>query len=160
MALAESSYVMIIQEFPLVWRWTDARYAVFPPEVLDQLRPCSPNDASRLFERAVALSRPDDPTSRRTSAEAPKEQLSDWLQAQQPSLSEEVVVSWSADTALRTLWSTFIERWDDFCYPSSDDVTVLPQNGSWILMYHHWHEFEFRHRTAANKTNERTGTPL
>jgi len=60
---------MTIQEFPLAWRWTDARYAVFPPDVLAQLCPCSPDEASRLFERAVALSRCEDPTARCISAE-------------------------------------------------------------------------------------------
>jgi hypothetical protein len=139
---------MTIQEFPLAWRWTDARYAVFPPDVLAQLCPCSPDEASHLFKRAMALSRSEDPTARRISAEGAPEQVSAWLQAQQPRLSEEVFVCWSVDTALRVSWSTFVERWDDFCYPGSDDVTVLPQSGSWMLLYHHWDEFEFRHETA------------
>jgi hypothetical protein len=37
-----------------------------------------------------------------------------------------IVVSWDADTAVLTDTELFIEHWDDFCYPASDDVTVLP----------------------------------
>lgn len=141
---------MTILEFPLAWRWTDARYAVFPADVLAQLSPYSADEASRLFERVKALSRSEEPAALRISADSPQEQVTAWLRAQQPRLAEEVSVCWSGDTALQTRWSTFIERWDDFCYPSSDDVTILPITGSWMLMYHHWHEFEFRHEPAAN----------
>ena len=143
---------MTIQEFPLAWRWTDARYAVFPPEVLAQLSPCSTDEASRVFERAQALSRPDDPVAPRMNAESSQEQVSAWLRVQQPRLTAEVSVCWSRDTALRTRWSTFIEHWGDFCYPSSDDVEVLPQDGTWVLLYHHWHEFEFRHGQQGGST--------
>ncbi|MBI1176199.1 hypothetical protein GC207_02030 [bacterium] len=142
---------MTIQEFPLAWRWTDARYAVFPPDVLAQLCPCSLEEASRLFELAVALSRSEDPAAQRFNAEGAPEQVSAWLQARQPRLQEEVFVCWSADTALRLPWTTFVQRWDDFCYPSSDDVTVFPQHGNWMLLYHHWEEFEFRQDTLANQ---------
>jgi hypothetical protein len=155
-SLAEDPCVMTIQEFPLAWRWTDARYTVFPADVLSQLSPYSPDEASRLFERAKVLSRSDDFTALRISADSPLEQVTAWLRTQQPRLTEEVSVCWSGDTALRTHWSTFIERWDDFCYPSSDDVMVLPHSGSWMLMYHHSNEFEFRHKPAANKTMQAT----
>jgi hypothetical protein len=141
---------MTIQEFPLAWRWTDARYAVFAADVLPRLTPHSPDEASRLFEHAKVLSRSADSAALHISADGPPAQVIAWLRAQQPRFTEEVFVCWCGDTALRTDWSTFIEHWDDFCYPSSDDVTVLPQSGSWMLLYHHWHEFEFRHDTSAN----------
>lgn len=150
---------MTILDFPLVWRWTDTRYTVFPPDVLTQLSPCSADEASRHFERAVALSRPEDAVAPRICADAPQEQVSAWLRARKLRLIEDVTVCWSAETALRTHWTTFTERWDDFCYPSSDDVTILPDSGSWILMYHHWNEFEFRDRTAANQAIDTNGDP-
>jgi hypothetical protein len=135
---------MTIREFPLAWRWTDPRYAVFPPEVLAQLYPCPPEEAFLLFKCAGVRSRSIDPAATRISADNSPGQVSAWLEARQPRLTEEVVVCWSPELALRTRWSTFIKRWDDLCYPSSDDVTVFPNSGSWLLMYHHWHEFEFR----------------
>jgi hypothetical protein len=30
-----------------------------------------------------------------------------------------------------------------FCYPSSDDVTVVPVSGAWQLIYHHYEQFDF-----------------
>lgn len=135
---------MPIHEFPLAWRWTDPRFAVFPPDVLAGLHPCSPEEASRLFRQASALSGFTAAIARRMNAGGASDQVSAWLRQQRPSSAEEVFVCWSGDTALRVRWSTFVERWDDFCYPSSDDVAVLPCGGSWMLMYHHWEEFEFR----------------
>jgi len=45
--------------------------------------------------------------------------------------------------AIETTWSIFTEYWDAFCYPSSDDVTVVPVTGSWRLVYYHYEQFEF-----------------
>jgi hypothetical protein len=58
-------------------------------------------------------------------------------------------VRWDASTAVRTTWDVFTEYWDDFCYPSSDDVEVFPQSGEWLLLYHHWEQFEWGHRRQA-----------
>ena len=88
------------------------------------------DEASRVFQRAQALSRHDDPAAPRISADISQEHVSAWLQAQQAQLTDEVSVCWSRDTALRTRWSTFIERWDDCRYPSSDEVAVLPHDGT------------------------------
>jgi hypothetical protein len=147
---------MTIQEFPLAWRWTDARYAVFPPEELARLRPCSPGEAAGLFVRAEASAAPDEQTADRISAEGPQDQVVTWLTARQAHRSDGVFVCWSDEMAVKMPWSLFVKRWDDFCYPSSDDVTVLPQSGSWMLLYHHWHEFEFRPGRSANKRMQRT----
>ena len=39
-------HAVTIQEFPLSWRWTDARYTVFPCDVLAQLYPCDQNEVA------------------------------------------------------------------------------------------------------------------
>ena len=31
----------------------------------------------------------------------------------------------------------FLTHWDDFCYPSSDDVFMWPNDLSWVLFYSH-----------------------
>ncbi len=56
---------------------------------------------------------------------------------------ERIVVSWSSDIALVTRWDTFLDHWDAFCYPSSDDVTVMPLRGGWALCYYHDELMEF-----------------
>jgi hypothetical protein len=42
----------------------------------------------------------------------------------------------------------FVGRWDDFCFPSSDDVTVYPADERWLLEYAHREEFVFRRAAA------------
>jgi hypothetical protein len=48
----------------------------------------------------------------------------------------------------RTSWEFFTAHWDDFCYPLSDDVLVLPDSGAWVLRYHHEEVFYFGNRNA------------
>ena len=67
-----------------------------------------------------------------------------------PPPDEVVLVSWDAQTAVITDWDAFVTHWDDFCYPSSDDVTVLPLAGDWDLCYRHYEVMQFRPRRTPN----------
>ena len=66
-----------------------------------------------------------------------------WLGALPVSTLEAVIVSWDKATALRTDWQFFCRHWDDFCYPSSDDVIVTAQGDQWLLCFRHFEEFTF-----------------
>ena len=57
--------------------------------------------------------------------------------------TEQVVIAWDARTALLTDWATFCAHWEEFCYPSSDDVTVWPRDEAWVLCFDHWDAFRF-----------------
>ena len=61
----------------------------------------------------------------------------------------QVTVRWDSTTAVRTTWKVFADHWDDFCYPGSDDVEVFPLTGEWLLLYHHWEQFEWGRRRQA-----------
>ncbi|HEY5894211.1 MAG TPA: hypothetical protein VIT91_13380 [Chthoniobacterales bacterium] len=50
--------------------------------------------------------------------------------------------------ALRTGWEFFTAHWDDFCYPLSDEVLILPDSGGWVLLYQHQETFFFGNRNA------------
>ena len=65
-----------------------------------------------------------------------------------PAPDERVLVLWDARTALVTEWAVFVESWDDFCYPSSDDVSVLPLVDDWVLCYRHYEVMQFRTRSG------------
>lgn len=65
-----------------------------------------------------------------------------------PNLSEQVALSWSRDMSLRTSWEFFTAHWDDFCYPVSDEVLILPDSGGWVLLYQHQETFFFGNRNA------------
>jgi hypothetical protein len=129
---------MTIQDFPLAWRWTQASHSVLPAEVLADIRPLSAPEAAGVQTVApvgsasvVSHSAPDSGDVRR------------WLRRVQPDLHMLIYVSWSKDLAVETSWDIFTEYWDDFCYPSSDDVTVVPVSGTWQLVYHHHEQFDF-----------------
>jgi len=107
--------------------------------VLARIRPLSPAEAARVHESSsVPHSGAVDSCSTKDGVTV---QL--WLRRVQPDLQARVFISWSEDLAVETSWDIFTEYWDDFCYPSSDDVTIIPVAGSWRLSYHHYEQFEF-----------------
>jgi hypothetical protein len=143
-----------ISGFPLIWRWTSSAHALFSASDLAALRPCSFIEAARIHDdsRPFDLREGLDPRHFRSvrahSADISNREGCFWLRTQAPDLSEQVTVSWDRETALRARWEFFTAQWDDFCYPSSDDVLVIPDSGSWALRYHHSEIFYFGERDA------------
>ena len=140
-----------LNTFRLAWRWTDARYNILPPAVLDDIRPLKADKAETL----ATFLRPQRQGSEAEGFMPPGYRLVDqidcssndvntvrnWLAAKIPHLAEHVVVFWQSNEAVLTSADIFCHYWDDFCYPASDDVDILPQNGDWLLVY--WHEEVF-----------------
>jgi hypothetical protein len=81
-----------------------------------------------------------------TSADGSCEEGTDWLRTLPVTQSEQVTVRWDASTAVNTTWEVFTQYWDDFCYPGSDDIEVFPASNAWLLLYHHWAQFEWARR--------------
>ncbi len=133
---------MTIEEFPLAWRWTQPSHSVLPAEVLADIRPLSAPEAASIRMVAPAGSASVVSHSASDSAEVCR-----WLRAVQPDSQVRVYVSWSKDWAVEMSWNIFTEYWDDFCYPSSDDVTVVPVSGAWHLLYHHYEQFDYIRRS-------------
>jgi hypothetical protein len=129
---------MTIQEFPLAWRWTQRSHSVLPAEVLAGIRPLSASEAAGVSTAAPAESATVVSRSASDSVD-----VRHWLRSVQPDSQARVYISWNRDWAVETSWHIFTEYWDDFCYPSSDDVTVVPTGGTWQLVYHHYEQFEF-----------------
>jgi hypothetical protein len=153
-AMKESHAVPAITDFPLIWRWTRATHALFSASELAGLRPCSLAEAAKIHDDSRSFNLRDGLDERQfrgvrvQSADIPTSDGCSWLRAQAPNITEQVTVSWDRDTALRTSWEFFTAHWDDFCYPSSDDVLVLPDSRSWVLRYHHEEIFYFGDRNA------------
>ncbi|MCX6924445.1 MAG: hypothetical protein NT154_14705 [Verrucomicrobia bacterium] len=131
---------MTIEDFPLAWRWTKSSHSVLPPEVLAQIHPLSPQEAARLRVSADASAQGALVVSRFIDELI---DVRDWLRSIQPDGQASVYVTWSQALAVRTTWGIFTRYWDDFCYPSSDDVTVAPVAGTWRLVYCHDERFRF-----------------
>ncbi|HVM48377.1 MAG TPA: hypothetical protein VMU04_10135 [Candidatus Acidoferrum sp.] len=110
---------------------------MLPPEVLADIHPLTACEAAEI------------PTVPADNASVVSRSASDfvdvrrWLRSVQPDSQVRVYVSWSRDLAVETAWHIFTEYWDDFCYPSSDDVMVVPAGGTWQLIYHHYEQFDF-----------------
>ena len=138
-----------IADFPLIWRWTSATHAMFSESELAGMQPCSPTEAAlihqetRKFDLRAGLDPQQFLSVSSQSADISNTDGCSWLRAQSPDLSEQVIVLWDRETALRTSWEFFTAHWDDFCYPFSDDILVLPRSGDWVLRYHHEETFYF-----------------
>ena len=141
-----------LEEFELAWRWTQPTHTVLPAEVLATIRPFSADRAATLGAGAGPLCR------QRRSAEwqmsiCADEDAADNVRHQLRALDvpsdASILVSWNNRTAVATVWQTFVSYWDDFCYPSSDDVPVWPQSGDWVLCYRHYGHFEFGRAAVA-----------
>lgn len=146
---------MTIREHPLAWRWTDPDYAILPEDTLAQMQPIEQREAQGLFQRSQHFLVLDSlcpevfASVMRHSAEVTAEVGRRWLREQQSDLSAQVTVSWQQDVAIRTTWEIFTAHWENFCYPSSDDVIVWPGSERWALFYFHEQEFQFGRRRSA-----------
>lgn len=130
---------MTIREFPLAWRWTNSSHALFPDDVLGNLQPLEVADARKLSKPMIASF----PRETRIDAAITTEEGRAWLLEQNPNVEEQVIISWTENLAIKTTWKIFTEHWEDFCYPASDDLAVLPESNAWMLLYHHNEEFKF-----------------
>ena len=73
-----------------------------------------------LFRRAAVGS------NMRHVAEEP-ETTRTWLKTLPLPLGIRVFVVWNPTTGLSLPWENFVAYWDDFCYPSSDDLFAFPR---------------------------------
>lgn len=156
---------MSVETFPLAWRWTDAKHALLPAEVLASIQPLDPTAARSIHDRWIGVFddygevMPDHFTQvEKRSTEGTwrgdacrrdpplLEQVSGWLKQRESDRSLGVTVSWTHEWAVHTTWEIFTSWWDDFCYPGSDDAFVVPDDARWLLAFHHEDQFTFCHK--------------
>ena len=150
------NFKMNILEFPLAWRWTQTSHAVFSEEMLNSMRPLLPTEAANIQNLVRSYQSSRDRLNKVTcesisidTSKVTRDEIAKWLKQNVGNEVSPVIVSWSNDLALEALWQIFNEHWDDFCYPSSDDVVIWPNSGKWALQYFHHEQFTFWLRTAA-----------
>ncbi len=68
--------------------------------------------------------------------------VSDWLRAR-PVKPETVLLSWDQETAAQAPWSLVVSHWDDFWYPSTDDLSVVDMPISFVLLFMHFERVDF-----------------
>jgi len=61
--------------------------------------------------------------------------------------NDKIVLTWfSGQQTLLTDWKTFTDNWDDFFYPSSDDLLVISQTWDLIIYISHFESFQIGQR--------------
>jgi hypothetical protein len=130
--------------FALAWRWTDRRWNLLPDTALASIRPLSQPAARRAWLTLKPLFHPHDwalnpehfdallETDTRDDAAPVRE----WLGRVVPP-GGDVLVLWDPAVAVLTTEPVFRTYWDDFCYPSSDDVQIWPLSDAWAASYFH-----------------------
>jgi hypothetical protein len=139
-----------MSQFPLRWRWTDAHYARLSEEELAGIRPLREARASELWDGLAASTRnlAGETLQVDQDDEACAGPTREWLDARLPLADREILVLWSTGIGVVANRRVFVERWDDFWYPGSDDVVVVPGSESWVLHIHHSGRIVFQPRRA------------
>ncbi|MES9830584.1 MAG: hypothetical protein ABW201_20215 [Candidatus Thiodiazotropha sp.] len=130
-----------IDNFKLKWRWTDPDYLDMPEEDLDKINVLSPESASAVFGESLRLIQESNIENEGQRISANNSDVTEYLA--RIDVESKILVSWSPDCAVVTTLNIFIKYWDDFCYPSSDDISIWPANNAWFLQYFHYEEFSF-----------------
>jgi hypothetical protein len=150
MIVVTADAVLPMTQFPLAWRFTAAE-AGWTPARLADIRPLTPALAAAVSARLEARRSPLEGHASEASLDIPAPCVSqadvvrtrEVLAGLGAADAERVVVSWDERCALETSWRTFRSHWETFCYPGTDDVTVVPLDERWTLCYHHWEAFTF-----------------
>ena len=58
---------------------------------------------------------------------------------------DEIILIWATGQAILTDLQTFINNWDDFYYPGSDDLFIINSKKDWIVNLTHYECFQFGH---------------
>jgi len=149
--LLETDFVSL-DDFPLRWRFERDRRGVSTDD-LSRVRPLSATAAATTDRRARDACDEGWASGLTFRSDDAPAVVLDRLRELPPAPTEAVLISWDARTAAMTDWGLFVAHWDDFCYPASDDVTVFPLGGEWVLCYHHYEVFQFRQTALRRAPN-------
>ena len=138
-----------LNEFNLKWRFTEEKYNCLPVEDLSLIQPLSKRKAreiyrySRKFLGNASLLKSEFSTVESLQTSDDYEAVRDWLRAKEILPETRVAISWDKANCVITSWRVFCKYWDDFCYPSSDDILVWSSPEDWFLYYCHHEIFEY-----------------
>lgn len=141
-----------LEQFNLKWRWTDPKWNQFSSPTLSKIQPLQAATAKELWKDALTLRQGSrlNPNlfSQVTQIDTtnPRQTVQEWLYQRGVDQDQTIFLFWDQQTAVVTKWEVFYEYWDDFCYPSSDDVTIWPISKEWALCYYHSELFCFGRR--------------
>ncbi len=135
-----------LNEFSLAWRWDNNHNPTIDLEELELIKPFNETEAKRLnkiidfYENPENLKRDfveSDWLSANSETVEKKKKFADEISELTAEGYENVFISWNRSTCVYMPLKIFIKYWDDFCYPGSDDVTILSEYANWVLFYNH-----------------------
>ncbi|TDO20946.1 hypothetical protein [Pedobacter duraquae] len=141
-----SNEIIALDDFELGWRWDNLHNPGILTEDKIQLKPLSIIESKSLykivnfFESEINLSNGFQPNSWVRASSETKESIdkfSNYFRELTRNYDENIFISWSRSTCLYTTKDIFIKYWDDFCYPSSDDITIISELTNWVYFYNH-----------------------
>lgn len=153
-----------LDRFQLRWRWTDPTWDRLPAAARAQILPLSEAKAHELWDRTVRASSPSSALvaiahrftaalpaahppfsqlSRLDTAQLPPAVVAQWLTTLAPLSADPVIVLWRPTEAIAVSWDVCCAYWTTFCYPASDDASILPLDESWCLEWSHDEYFLF-----------------
>lgn len=114
-----------------------------PEGDLSKIYPLTKDAAIITFDAALKLIKKTkiETDGFRIDSSSDDEDVRSFLQSKIP--ETKIIVNWSPDSSVITDTATFIKYWDEFCYPSSDDVSIYSEDESWLLQYFHFEAFSF-----------------
>ncbi len=142
----DSKEVIPLKDFVLNWRWEKTHNPNITDSEKEYLQPVTESESKRLnkvidyFENEENLKdkyQQIDWISANSENDQKVEEFRNLLTEIIRSWDEAVIITWNRTTTLRTTKEIFLKYWDDFCYPSSDDVTIISEKTNWIMFYNH-----------------------
>lgn len=142
----DNKEIISLQDFELNWRWEKTHNPNISDSEKAKIEPVSEIESKRLnkvidyFEIEDNLSKDyieTDWISANCENEEKIESFRNQLLPILQSYKENVIITWNRTTTLKTSKELFLKYWDDFCYPSSDDVTIISEETNWVMFYNH-----------------------
>jgi hypothetical protein len=140
--------------FSLEWRFSDQNHNVLPKDKLSKITPLNQEAAFRMHENSMPLIKnfhlDNDKFQEIQKLNNAHESTitRQWLSERIPTENTKIIVSWDKENCVIVHSEVFCEYWDDFCYPSSDDVVIFPLRGKWVLYYFHEDQFQFGYKIS------------
>ncbi len=138
--------VIDFKDFGLNWRWDELHNPIITIEEKAQIMPLSIFESKRInkvidhFEFEVNLFDlfvPTDWFRASYETEKSKQKFTSEFDQLTADFEENIFVSWDRSTCVYTTKRIFLRYWDDFCYPSSDNVTIISEKTNWVFFFNH-----------------------
>jgi len=139
--------IIPFENFNLNWRWDFAHNPTMSTEEREQIKTFSEIESKRLnkvidyYESEYNLRKSFESTDwflSSSETELKKKKFADNFRQLSQNYNENLFISWNRTTCVYTTKEIFIKYWDDFCYPSSDDLTIISEFTNWVYFYRHY----------------------